>query len=153
MGRVMHSTDVLSALIFAIVGSWFVMSSLRMNFGEPMDMGPAFFPRVIGFLLLAFATVIGWQGMRRIIREASGHRISLDIVPILTVVAATVAFCLTLQRFGLIFAAAVLVLISGFAVKGAKPTEVLVCALILSVGSGLLFVYGLGLQAPILPRF
>ncbi|SDN41165.1 tripartite tricarboxylate transporter TctB family protein [Ensifer sp. YR511] len=148
--RIAKNKDVICAVVFGILGTGFVVDSLSLSFGEPMDMGPAFFPRMVGCALVLLALAIGIKGVANVLAE-KGEDLKIALLPVLYVFVAIGLFVLTLRSLGLIVASLLLVGVTGVASRDRRWREVILMAAVLSIVAGLLFVYGLGLQAPLLP--
>jgi hypothetical protein len=149
INSIFKNRDVLSALVFFALGMTFAVSSFSMAFGEPMDMGPAFFPRIVSMLLIGISVIIAIQGFLKTAPDP--QKIKIAVVPILIATGGVVAFSLALRPLGLIAASALLVLISGAAMRDARWRELVISAVVLSICCGVLFIYVLGLQARLLP--
>lgn len=93
----------------------------------------------------------GLKGATEALSEGREEPLRLPLRPILSVFVAMLLFVLTLRGFGLIVASALLVLVAGVAPRDRRWREVAISAVVLSLFAGFLFVYGLGLQAPLLP--
>ena len=143
--------DIVAALVFGGAGAGFVVASLRLDFGSPIDMGPAFFPRIVGALLLLLALVIGGRGLAARRRMAAAPAMNLAWRPLLAVLLALVLFVVALRPLGLFAASALLVVVASAAAQDRRWREIAVLAVVLSLAVGLLFVWGLKLQAPLLP--
>jgi hypothetical protein len=150
-GQIARNKDVICGLVFAFCGLGFIADSTALTFGTPMEMGPAFFPRIVGVLLLILAAVIVAKGVIGALAAQGDEPLTLALPPILYVFLALFLFCIALRPLGLIAASVLLVLVVGAAPKDRRWVEVAISALVLSIGAGFLFVYGLGLQAPLLP--
>jgi len=148
--RLLRNKDVISGAVFAIAAIAFMIQSRTLTFGSPMEMGPAFFPRVVGGMLLVLAIAILAKGVTEELREPT-EPLRLHVLPIFKVFVAVVVFVLALRPLGLILASALLVAIVGSAPKDRRWPEVAISAVVLSVLSGFLFVHALGLQAPLMP--
>ncbi|MBD9596390.1 tripartite tricarboxylate transporter TctB family protein [Ensifer sp. ENS05] len=148
--RIVKNKDVICAVVFGALGTGFVADSLSIAFGTPMDMGPAFFPRMVGCMLVFFALAIGIKGVAEALIE-KGEDLKIALLPIVYVFVAIGLFVLTLRSLGLIIASLLLVGVTGIASRDRRWLEVAIMAVVLSIVAGLLFVYGLGLQAPLLP--
>lgn len=147
--RLLRNKDVVSALLIGAAAVGFLIASEGMTFGTPMDMGPSFFPRIVSVLLLCLAIGIGLKGLANL--EAEEDPLVIPLRPIVTVFIAMALFVVTLRSLGLIAASMLLVLAAGAAPLDRRWREVAISAVVLSVFAGFLFVYGLGLQAPLLP--
>ena len=72
-------------------------------------------------------------------------------LPVLLVCLAVLSFAFTLRTLGLVIASILLVVISGASAADRRWTEILIIAVVFAGVAGALFVYGLGLQAPLFP--
>lgn len=149
--HVVRNKDVVCGLVFAACGIGFIADSTSLTFGTPMDMGPAFFPRIVGLLLILLAAAIVGKGVFDVLAERRDEPLRLAVGPVLYVFLALFLFCIALRPLGLIAASVLLVVVVGAAPKDRRWIEVAISAVALSIGAGFLFVYGLGLQAPLLP--
>jgi putative tricarboxylic transport membrane protein len=132
--------DFWSGVLFAGIGAAFLVLAQENSVGTAADMGPAFFPSLVAVLLIVL-------GLASCLRAASrpGARIEFaSLRPLLIIVAATLAFGLLLQRFGLILAIGALVGISAFARPAPRPLETALLAVALMLIGGVLFVWALG---------
>ena len=140
------SKDFWSGVIFLAVGTFFVVQSRNYQIGTAMQMGPAYFPSVLGVLLalIGLALVV-----RALIKPGLAvGRLAYGKVALVTF--ATVLFALLLRRTGLIVALILLVLISAYASRRFRWPATLILAAALAVGSAILFVQLLQLPLPLL---
>lgn len=151
LSHMARNKDVICGLVFAVLAIAFIVNSASLTFGTPMEMGPAFFPRIVGFMLLVLAAIIAGKGVLDVLADQSDEPLRLSVRPILYVFGALILFCLTLRSLGLVGASILLVVAVGAAPRDRRWIEVAISAVLLSLGAGFLFVYGLGLQAPLLP--
>ena len=104
-------------------------------------MGPGFFPRVLGVILMGFGVITGLKGLR------SGERVEgvWSWCPLLLLAAALIAFGWLMEHLGLIPALVALILISAKAGQEHRWGETLVLTVVLCVLAIAIFVWGLGL--------
>jgi hypothetical protein len=139
------SKDFWSGLLFLAVGAFFVVQSRNYRIGTAMQMGPAYFPTVLGVLLglIGLALVV-----RTLIKPGLAvGRLAFGKVGLITL--ATVLFALLLRRTGLIAALVLLILISAYASRRFRWTTALILAGALAAGSAILFVRLLQLPLPL----
>jgi putative tricarboxylic transport membrane protein len=117
--------------------------------GTSVRMGPGYWPRLLGFLLVALGAVV-WLTETRHSEEAPAP---VSLRPVLMIFASIVAFALSAEALGLIAAIALTVFFATFARPGARLSEVAVLTLGLVVFSALLFVKVLGVSLPLLPNW
>lgn len=151
--KLLRHPDVLAGLTFAALGAGFFLASLTHEFGSAVDMGPGFFPRIVGAGLLVLALPIGLRGVIDV-RRREGVRetpVRFALVPILTVGVALALFALALRSLGYVVAALLLVAVAGAAARDRRWKEVAALAIVLALAAGALFVFALKLQAPLWP--
>ena len=140
MGRIVRAPgDFLAGVIFVTVGaaSLFIGRSYRL--GTLLSMGPGYFPRVIGILFTVLGLVIAIVALR-----VDGDKLGAwRLRPIVLVTAAIVAFGFCLERYGLVVASMVLVVVACFADRGRKIPEAIGVAILLTLVAWVVFVEGL----------
>ncbi len=136
-----NNRDVLAGLLFIALGVMGFVVALSYPFGSLQEMGPGFFPRVLGVVLVGFGLVTIVRGWR------SGERVegAWSWWPLLLLVVALVAFGWLMERAGLIPALVVLVVTSALAGKEFRWGETLVLTVVLCLLALAIFVWGLGL--------
>ena len=115
--------------------------ALSYPFGSLQEMGPGFFPRVLGVILIGFGVATLLKGLR------TGERVegTWSWVPLLLLSAALIAFGWLMERFGLLPALTVLVVLSALAGKEFCWRETVVLTAVLCLLAVAIFVWGLGL--------
>ncbi len=145
--------DVIASLIFGGLGATFCWASLGHEFGRAVDMGPGYFPRIVGGVLVLLAVLLGIRGLveARRLEDPVPEALGSSVGPIVTVGVALLLFSATLRSLGYVVAAALLVAVAGAAIPQRRWTDVALLAVVLSLTSGGLFVLALKLQAPLWP--
>lgn len=142
-----RSKDVWAGLLFAAFGAAFVFFASGMRLGTAHRMGPAYFPTILGALLIALGLAIAVRGAR-----ARADRVAIGALrPVAVVLAAVLAFALAVQPLGVLVATVALVIVSRLGAAPGRALEVLALAAALAVLAALLFVRALGLPLKILP--
>jgi hypothetical protein len=140
-----------SGVMFAVFGLFFVVFARQYDMGTAARMGPAFFPTMLGGLLLLLGIGIALRGILADTQDGKVARFHFK--PLLFVLGSVVAFGLLLRPAGLLVALAALVVISSLGSDEFRLRDVL----LLTVGLGILvlavFIYGLGMTVPVLPAF
>ncbi|MGH6611365.1 MAG: tripartite tricarboxylate transporter TctB family protein [Burkholderiaceae bacterium] len=149
--RIRNQKDFWSGVMFFAFGLFFAGFAQEYDMGSAARMGPAFFPTMLGGMLLLLGVIIGIQGLT--IEEAEGKIDRFYFRPLLLVLGSVVAFGLLLRPAGLIVSLFVLVIISSFGGHEFKWRDVLLLALGLMLLMLAVFVYGLGMTIPVLPEF
>jgi hypothetical protein len=142
--RPRNPTDVLTGLLFVGLGIMFVTVSGDYRLGTARQMGPGYFPTVLGILLTLLGAALAFKGQF----GKSGTLERFSWRPLLIVIAAILLFGLTVRGAGLV-PAIVLLTVAGFAASDRfRPTTALILAGILAAFSWGVFRLGLGLPLP-----
>lgn len=141
-----ESKDLWSGLFFFITGIIFVGLSQNYQMGVAMNMGPAYFPTILGSLL----ALIGFALMARAFIRPGLSVGNFAYSKIAWVVIANVLFAVSLRRLGLAAALILLVLLSAYASKRFRWPTALLLAAGLSLGAVIVFIWLLKLPIPIL---
>ena len=145
---VLRDRDVLSGVFFMALGAGALWQGQRYQFGTLTDMGPGYFPVVLGALLLLFGLIALLGG---VLSRARVPVPTVQIRPLLAVTASTIAFALLLDRIGLIFT----VFVSSLLASAARPRVLslpnLALALLLAGACTLVFIHLLGVPMRLLP--
>ncbi len=141
----LDNRDFLAGALFVAIGAGGFGIALAYPFGTLQQMGPGFFPRVLGVILVAFGIVTIVRGLR------SGERVegSWGWFPLAMLTVSIVAFGWLMERVGLVPSLAVLVVASAFAGREFRWREVVVLAGVLCLLAVAIFIWGLGLPYPL----
>jgi hypothetical protein len=140
-----------SGVMFAVFGLFFIVFARQYDMGTAARMGPAFFPTVLGGLLLLLGIGIALRGI--LADTEDGKVARFHFKPLLFVLGAVVAFGLLLRPAGLLVALAALVVISSLGSDEFRLRDVLLLTVGLAVLVLAVFIYGLGMTVPVLPAF
>jgi hypothetical protein len=121
-----------------------IYASMHYPLGTVNRMGPGMFPTALGYILCALGIGILLPACFR-----GGELPKVEVRPLLAVLASTIAFFLTVNRFGLIPAAALLTIIATLADDRFNIPFAVGLAIVLSIAAALLFSFALGLQISI----
>jgi putative tricarboxylic transport membrane protein len=135
-----RNKDFAAGLLFIGISLCFALLGMDLEFGEPTNMGPGFFPLVVAALI----AVLGLITMARSLRGISARLPSVAWRPLVIIVGAPVVFALLVEPFGLAPALGVSVFSSTFAGRsrrlrvslGLSAGIVFFCWLIFAVALG-----------------
>lgn len=136
--------DFWTGLIYVFFGSSAVIIARDYGMGTALKMGPAYFPTVLGGLLV----LIGIISLVRSFVRAGSPIGSFTVKGLLLVVASTVVFGLIVRGAGLVVALPVLVIVSAYASDEFRWGPSLALAAGLTVFCILVFLKGLGIPLP-----
>jgi hypothetical protein len=147
MSFVKGPKDFWAGALFIAIGAFAVIVALKYPMGTAARMGPGYFPRALGSLLM----LLGAVSVFRSFRLAGEKIVQWKFRPIIVVLASTVIFGLILQYVGLAFSTLFLVFASSAASHEFRPLESLVVGLFMAVLCTGVFVYGIHVQIPVWP--
>jgi hypothetical protein len=141
--------ELWAGLMFAGTGAAAFLVAREYPVGTALRMGPGFFPRLLGGLLVLFGLYVALAGLRR------GETIPAGWSPRALVVLplAMVGFGVLVERAGFVPALVVLVVGAAAAGREFRIGEVALLAALLTALSVGLFVWALGLPYPLLRGF
>jgi len=146
--RIRSTQDFWTGGVFAAFGMITAVLSAGYPLGSASRMGPGYFPMLLGIILALIGIAIL---VRSLTSEEGGHVSRLHMWPLLRLLLSIVAFGLLLNPLGLIVAAFVAVLIAAWAGPEFRPGEAIVTALVLALGSWIVFVVALKQTMPLWP--
>jgi hypothetical protein len=135
--------DFLAGLMFSGFGLVAVgIAQKHYPVGTSLSMGPGYFPMGLGGILTAFGLYIMVRGLIK------GEKVEgvWGIRPLALITLGIVAFGFVIDRLGLVLALFALFFLSALGGHEFKFKEVLVLAVVMTVASWGIFIYGLGLQ-------
>jgi hypothetical protein len=142
--------DFWAGLMFIGFGGFFMVWALaHYQMGSAVRMGPAYFPAVLGGLLVFLGILVLIESF-----AMAGPPVPRFMFrPLVLISAGCVLYGYLMKPLGLVLATAVLVFISALGGHEFKWREVTILYVILVVFSLLVFVKGLTLPFPICPAF
>lgn len=150
--KVKSQRDFWSGLMFLGIGAAFAWGATMYSFGSSARPGPGYFPFGLGVLLAILGAVMLFKALT--IEVEGGDPIgSVAWKPLLYIVCTVAVFGWTLPHLGMFLALPILVVIAARAGDEFHWGEVLANAALLTVGSWVIFIYGLKLTIPLWPSF
>jgi hypothetical protein len=144
--RISNPKEFLVGVIFIIVGAGAFLLSQYYEMGSLEQMGPGYFPALVGVMLVGLGIGSVVSGLRT---TDTDPIIKLNIEPLALVLAGVLGFAFLVRTAGLVLAIAALIFFACFRRLLSHPVEVVVTYAVLTVFSVLLFVYGVGMVIPI----
>lgn len=169
--KIKSERDFWSGLMFVVVGVGFAIGATNYSMGPPCapndpcatnlwarmsqlsaHPGAGYFPLGLALLLTLLGAFVLFKSLT--IESEGGDRVgAIAWRPLLIIVAAIAVFGVMLEQAGLALTVPVLIMISSLAGDEFHWKGVLVNAIVLTLFSWLIFVYGLKLTIPVWPRF
>ena len=149
MSLIRNPKDFGSGCLFAGFGLVAVVLGATYPAGTAARMGPGYFPRALGIILIVLGVILIIKSLR-----TTGARISLPTLkPLVVVLGSVLLFGLTVVPLGLVLATILLVVASSVASHEFRWKEATIASVVLASFVVVVFGYGLKLQLPILPAF
>ncbi|MGQ7794550.1 tripartite tricarboxylate transporter TctB family protein [Faunimonas sp. B44] len=137
--------DILGGLLVTAAGLFAaVYAATQYHLGTAGRMGPGMFPAVLGCIMALLGLAILLPALFR-----AGEAAAVEIRPILAILAGLAAFALTIDRFGLAPAIALLVVIASVADPRATLKGSLALSLALILVATAIFKIGLRFPFPL----
>ena len=145
--KVRKSKDFYAGLMFVFFGVLFLLVARNYPMGTAKQMGPGYFPAVLGGFLAFIGIAISVWALR-----SGGETIeSWPLRPLLLVSVAVLAFAVLVRPLGLVLAVLVLVVTSSLSGSEFLVREVIGLFIVLAALSVIVFVYGFGLPWGVWP--
>lgn len=141
--------DFWAGLLFIAIGAGTLLIALNYSMGTAARMGPGYFPRALGGLLMLLGGVSVLRSLRMSGAPIGGWRTR----PLVIVLVSVVIFGLMVQYVGLALSTIVLVFASSAASHEFRPAEAAVSGVLMAMLCVGVFVYALSIQLPIWPAF
>ncbi|MBK9114291.1 MAG: tripartite tricarboxylate transporter TctB family protein [Betaproteobacteria bacterium] len=149
MSFIRNPKDFWAGVLFIAFGLAAVIIARDYALGTAGRMGPGYFPRGLGIIMMALGLILSLRALR-----VDGDRIRFgSFKPIFIVLGSVIVFALAAPKLGLIVATILLIVVSSTASHEFRWKEAVISSLALSAATLVVFVYGLKLQLPTWPWF
>ena len=138
--------DILAGGIFIVLGLAFATGSLAYEIGSPLQMGPAYYPLLLGGILAGLGVMVVVKGF---VAGESDPIGDVDWRALALVTAALLFFGVTVRGLGLIGALFGASLLGALARSETSIREVLIIAVGLTALCVVIFVFALQLRLPL----
>jgi len=150
--KIKSQKDFWSGIMFIVVGLGFAWGATSYSMGSSARPGPGYFPLGLSVLLAVLGAFILFEALT--IETDDGEPIgAIGWRPLVLIVASVAIFGLILPKLGMIISLPLLVLIASLAGDEFHWGEVALNSVILTVGSWVIFIWGLNLTIPLWPAF
>ncbi len=147
--QVKNRKDLYAGLIFVAFGALFAIIARDYPMGSALRMGPAYFPTVLGTMLVVLGAIIAARSL-----FLTGEPIApFGYREIGLILGALILFGALLDHLGLVISTVVLIFLGSLAGHEFRVKEVAVVAAVLVALAVGVFYYGLGLPFHIWPVF
>ena len=141
----LNNKDFLAGLLMLAIGGIGFYMALDYPFGSTQRMGPGYFPRVLAAILMLFGAFVLVRGLKvaERVKGVWGWRALLFITISLVV------YGWAMDSLGMVPALVLMFFVSAYAGHEFRWKEVVVLAVLMTLMSIGIFVYGLGLPYPL----
>jgi hypothetical protein len=147
MAIIRHPKDFYAGLVFVAFGVAAITIGSNYTLGSAARMGPGYFPRILGILLIALGAILALRALR-----LNGAPIpAWKWRPTLVVLGSVVLFGLIVNDVGLVLSTILLIVLASAASHEFRPKESVISAVLLAALAVGVFVLGLNLQIGIGP--
>lgn len=148
--KIKSQRDFWSGLMFVVVGIAFAWGSTEYSFGSSARPGAGYFPFGLGVLLALLGALVLFKALT--IESEGGDPVGpFAWRPLIVMVLALIFFGLALPRLGMVLTLPVLITVSMMAGDEFHWKDALLVSVLLTVGSWVIFVWGLSLVIPVWP--
>ena len=141
--------DFWAGLLFIGLGILAISVGSRYALGTAARMGPGYFPRILGILLVVLGAIISMRGVRM-----DGEAIpKWHWRPTIVVLASVVIYGILMGWLGMAISTVLLIIAASAASHEFRWKESVIAGFLLSALAVGVFVKALGVQIPIWPRF
>jgi len=141
--------DFWAGLLFIALGVLAIYVGSRYTLGTAARMGPGYFPRILGMLLILLGAIVTFRGVKW-----DGDPIpEWRWRPLVIVLGSVCVFGLIVAKIGVAISTVVLIVSSSMASHEFRPRESVIAGVFLAALAVGVFVVGLHLQLPIWPQF
>jgi len=147
MSLIRHPKDFWSGVLFMGIGAFAVIAGAKYTIGTAARMGPGYFPRILGILLIVLGALLTLRAFRMTGDRVPGWKWR----PTLLVLGSVVLFGAIVKFVGMAISTVILIVLASAASHEFRPKEALISGVLLAALAVGVFVVGLNLQLPIWP--
>ncbi|MDR1708930.1 MAG: tripartite tricarboxylate transporter TctB family protein [Candidatus Accumulibacter sp.] len=147
MTAIRNPRDFWGGILFMGFGAVALYFSQPYSVGVASRMGPGYFPRALGILLVSLGALLSLLSFR----SSRESKIAWRWRPLLVVLLSVCIFPWVMEVLGLIVTSVLLVFISSMAGDEFRWKEALISGVILGIAATAVFVHGLAIPLPVWP--
>ena len=150
--KIKSQRDFFSGLMFLVVGVVFAVGATNYSMGSSARPGAGYFPLILSVIMAILGAVVLFKSLT--IETEGGDPVgSFAWRPLLVIVASIAVFGLALPRLGMFMTIPLLIVMVSFAGDDFSWKGVIATAVVLTLGSWVIFIWGLNLTIPLKPAF
>jgi hypothetical protein len=144
-----HPKDFWAGAMFIAFGVAAIAIGSAYPLGTAARMGPGYFPRILGLLLIALGALLSLRAFKLV-----GNRVgAFAWKPLIIILGSVVLFGLTLDYLGLVVSTILLIIVSSMASHEFTWKSSIISGVLLAAFTVAAFAWGLKLQFQIWPKF
>lgn len=147
MRLIRNPKDFWCGTLFVALGIATIVLGSRYTLGTAARMGPGYFPRILGVLLIILGGILAIRALRM----PGGAFPAFRWRPTLIVLGSVVLFGAIVRPVGVALSTVILIVTASAASHEFRPREALIAGVVLAAMAVGVFVVGLQLQLPIWP--
>ena len=147
MISIRNPKDFWAGALFIGIGIGTIIVGSKYALGTAARMGPGYFPRILGILLIVLGGILALRAMRTVGEPMPQFRWR----PLVIVLGSVVLFGAIVHTAGIALSTIILIVLASAASREFRPLEALISGVLLAILSVGVFVIGLQLQLPIWP--
>jgi len=150
--KIKSQRDFFSGLMFIVVGVIFAVGATNYSMGSSAKPGAGYFPLMLSVIMAILGAIVLFKSLT--IETEGGDPVG-DIAwrPLLVIVASITVFGLALPRLGMFVTIPLLIIMVSFAGDEFSWKGVIATSVVLTIGSWIIFIWGLNLTIPLKPAF
>jgi len=150
--KIKSQKDFWSGLMFIVTGIAFAWGATNYSFGASARPGPGYFPFGLGLLMAVLGGAVLFKALT--FEVEGGDPIGPWAWKPLSIITLSVAsFGWVLPHLGMVIALPILVVVAAAAGDEFHWKDALINAIVLTIGSWVIFIWGLKLTIPLWPTF
>jgi Tripartite tricarboxylate transporter TctB family len=139
--------DFIAGLMFVAIGIGAIVIASTYTLGSAARMGPGYFPRILGILMIFLGAVLALRSLRLQGTPLPGWKWR----PVIVVLGSVIVFGAIVNFAGLVLSTVLLIVMSSAASHEFRPKEAVISGILLAILAVGVFVIGLKLQIGIWP--
>ena len=149
MQLIKNPKDFWAGVVYMLFGVAAIVIAFNYPVGSAGRMGPGYFPRALGVLLIFLGALLALRSFR-----TRGSPLSFgSFKPLIIVIGSVVLFGLAAPKLGLMVATVILIVASSTASDEFRWKEAVIASIFLAIFTYIAFSWGLKLQLPVWPWF
>lgn len=150
--KIKSQKDFWSGLMFVVAGVVFAIGATSYSFGSSARPGPGYFPFGLGILMALLGGFVLFESL--VVETEDGEPVGKWAwKPLITITASVAVFGYLLPKVGMAVSLPVLIIVASLAGDEFHWKDVLINCIVLTLGSWVIFIWGLKLVIPVWPTF